>query len=137
MVGDGVQMPLIGRLAIERPCAFERDIVQVFAIDQRGLSASSYWLRIERGVDRRARLHIQPHSRAQMKLSRRVLPGRNVDPASARFAAGIDGFLQCWPGIVALAAGCAVVLDIEDALRSYRLTRWQPSPERMETKGLA
>ena len=49
-------------------------------------------------------------------LVAKAATGTNIR-SSARLAAGIDSFLQSWPGIVALAAGCAVVLDVENALR--------------------
>src|SRR5208337_4930555 len=117
------RMPLIGRLTIQRATAFERDIVQVLAIDQRGPFRVVVLASIERGVDRRTRLYIEPYPRPQMKLSRRVLPGWDVNLATARFAAGINGFLQSRARIIALAAGCAVVLDIEKTLRWRRLAR--------------
>jgi hypothetical protein len=58
-----------------------------------------------------------------MKLARCVLPRRNVHPASARFAAGIDGFLQGRTGIIAFAPRGAVIPDIEDRLAYRRLTQ--------------
>ena len=58
-----------------------------------------------------------------MKLSRRIVPGRNVHLATACLAASIDGFLEGRPSIIALAPGSAIVCDIEDWLACRRLTQ--------------
>jgi hypothetical protein len=58
-----------------------------------------------------------------MKLSRRIVPWRNVHLATACLAAGIDGFLESGPSIIALVPRRAVVFDIEDWLACRRLTQ--------------
>ena len=121
MVGDGVQVPLVTGLAVERASAFEHDVVQVFSIDERGFAGVVVLAGIEGGVDGRAGLDIEPHAGAKVQLAGGVLAGRNVDAAAAGLAAGIHGFLEGRPGIVALAAGRAVIPDIEDALRGSNL----------------
>jgi hypothetical protein len=96
--------------------------VQVFAIDQRGFAGVVVLGGIEGGIDGRTRLDIEPHAGAEVKLAGSVLAGRNVNAAAAGLAAGVNGFLEGRPGVVALAAGRTVIPDIEDALRGGNLS---------------
>ena len=52
-----------------------------------------------------------------MKLSGRVFAGTDVDRTAARFATGVNGALNSGAGVVGLAAGGAVVFNIENRLR--------------------
>ena len=69
VIGDGIQVPLIRCLSVERACAFEGDVVQVFAVNQGGLARVVVLARIQRGVDGRAGLEVEPHAAPQVQLS--------------------------------------------------------------------
>jgi len=121
VVRDGVEVPFIGRLPIQRSAALKRDVVKVLAVNQSGRPGVVVLAAVESRVDGRAGFDMQAHAGAQMKLARGVLTRWNVDLAPAHFAAGVNGFLQRRAGIVGLEPGCAVVFDIKDALRRSEL----------------
>ena len=114
-IGEVVRSPLVGRLAIERAAAFERDIVQVFAVDEADLGEGSNCA-VERGEECGAGFEIETDAGTEMQLAGGVFAGPDVNGAAAGFAAGVDGFLQRGAGVVRLVSGGAVIFDVEDWL---------------------
>src|SRR5580693_8143227 len=111
-----VGLPLVGGLSVNRAAAFEGDIVQVLADEERGFRRRIELAAFERSKEGCAGLEIEAHAGAEMELAGGVLARRKIDGSTTGFPASIDSLLQSGTRVVLFAAGGAVALHVIDKL---------------------
>ena len=118
-IGNAVGTPFVGGLTVERAAAFESDVVEIFAGDERRFRRGIKLRAVEGGKQRGARFDIKPHTGAQVELAGGVFTGTDVDGATPGFAACVNGLLEGGTGVVGFDSGGAVVFYVEDRLSAY------------------
>ena len=108
------------RLPVHSAAPFDRDVVQVLAVEQGRLGVGIELAAVERGVQRGACLQIDADSGAQVQLARSILARRQIDCSAARLAAFVDGALNGGPRVVLLTPSGAIILDVEHRLSRHK-----------------